>query len=142
MRPHAVCVGPHLVIFLRLHLLWFCSNCTLALRYIAACTDFPCSSLKPSPHTRAVSVRSSNVCSQISALRLDSLCNNPVKIPQPIGGQVSLRVRSLYLLERPVRAVTLWFINSRPPRLYYMYFTCFIYNFWGVKAQLIYIYST
>ena len=37
---------------LRLDLLCFCSNCTLALRYVAACTDFLFSSLKPCPRTK------------------------------------------------------------------------------------------
>ncbi len=63
-----------------LALLCFCSNCMLALRYIVAYTDFLHSSFSTSPHTQAASLHSSNICSQISTLLLDFLCNNPVKI--------------------------------------------------------------
>lgn len=56
----------------------------LALRYVAACTDFLCSSFCPFPHTQAVSVRLWNICSLISTLFLNTVYNHAGKIPQPV----------------------------------------------------------
>ena len=78
---------------LHLDLLCFCSNCTLALRYIAA-YRFLVFQLK------TISSHSGCFCALVKCLLsdfcCDFLCNNPVKIPQPgvLAGAFALLIRA------------------------------------------------